>query len=476
MTPTRSLAIRPISALLLPALLAGCSPFRTEAPPSYVSLPARFDQIASTTAPTDLTRWWTAWNDPQLTHLVEDALAANTDLRISRARITEARAYAAVARSALYPTVAATGNMIGGGMSWRNPGLAAQLDPNLGDPATDAHLAGVGLTWEPDVFGGRHADTRAAQDVALAAEEMLHGVRMAVAADVAGNYLAALGVTHRIALLDEAVRALNELNRYARARFNAGQATSADIETITGQIHAMEARRPLLALGLDTHRRRLALLAGRPPEQAPVLTQPVQLRVPPLPQAALPSDLLERRPDIRLQRARVDAALQRLASSKTDLLPRFGLEFFGGNGRLRFDGIPGLSGSGGLVALNAWLPLFTAGRIKAGIKAADARLEEAVASYDQTLLTALGEIENAAESRTSLDANCDDLTQEVASATRAVSEMHGLFEGGRMTLQNVLEARLRLIDAQDRLVVARTERALATVKLARALGGGWEAP
>ncbi|GBQ10292.1 TolC family protein [Acetobacter cerevisiae] len=469
----------PSARLLLTTLLCSgvvaCSPFKTKMPASQVAVPTQFTAAPASTQATDLTAWWTAWQDPLLNQLVQQALAANPDIRVAQARVQESRAYTQMAKSALYPTIGATAGMMGGGVDWRHPvpPLMKMAAPNIQDPATDGHLAGITMAWEPDIWGGNLAKKRGAKQMALASEEMLHGTHMAIAADVAANYVTARGLQQRIVLLDQSVSTLQSLLRYASARFDAGQTTQADLETIRGQIAQAQAQRPMLVSSLDACRHRLAILSGQPPEQAPDLSSPAQYRVPAPPTTELPSTVLERRPDVRLEKHVLEANLQRLISTKTDLLPRFGLEFFGGDGRLRFDGIPGVSGSGGLMAVNAYLPIFTAGRIQAKIQASDAQLHQALATYDQTVLTALAEVEDAYESRSSADQNITSLTAEVTALTQATFQARGLYEGGQFTMQDVLTTRIKKITAQDDLVSAQTRQALSTIQLARALGGGW---
>lgn len=455
------------------ATLGACSPFHTRTPPSRVTVPSRFAQAPAGTDPaTDLTTWWRSWNDPALTHVVETALAANPDIRIARDNVLQARAAHVIARSTLYPTVGATGNIGGGGMSWRNPAGLSQLSD--GDPATDAHLAGIGASWEPDLFGGRHADSRAARALMLGQQAEYHGMQMLVAADAAENYLRAQGVQRQIDLLDRSIGILQRLRTYTQARFVAGQAVSADVRAVDEKLSLQRARRPLLVEEYDLHRRRLAILSGQAPENAPSLPAPGAFFVPAAPSGEMPDTVLERRPDVLARRDQVEAALDRLKSAKTDLLPRFGLEFFGGDGRLRFDGIPGLSGTGGLIALTTYLPIFTAGRVHARIHAAHARLDAAVAGYDRTVLNALGEVEDAYEARTSADTRAHDLATAVLQAGRNVSDVTGLYEGGQRMMQDILRARLDELDAREQVLRNEDMQTLASIHLARALGGGWK--
>ncbi len=452
-------------------LVAGCSPFRTHAPASHVTVPGRFTQegMAATQAPTDLTRWWEAWHDPGLTQAVETALAASPNMRIARDRVLEARAMHTVVRSALYPTVGATGSMMGGDVDWRDAdGLP---DSNR---STDGHLAGITASWEPDLFGGRHADAKAAKDGVKAEEEYFHGVQMVIAADAADSYLRAQGVQRQIALTDRGIATLGQLRAYGQARFASGQATAADVRLIDQKLSEMKARRPVLLARLDLLHRRLAVLSGQVPEGLPTPAAPPAYFVPPAPVGQMPDTVLERRPDVRARRDQVDAALNRLKSAKTDLLPRFGLEFFGGDGRLHFDGIPGLSGTGGLIALTTYLPIFTANRVQARIHAASAWLDAAVAGYDKSLLHALAEVEDGYENRLGLDARDVELTRAQAQAGQVAHDLAGLYAGGQRTLGDVLQARMQALDAQAAVLSNQDARTQATIQLARVLGGGWQ--
>lgn len=455
------------SSLLATCLLAACSPFSTHAPPSSVVVPSHFSQAPAGEA-SDLSAWWRAWNDPALTLAIENALKANPDLRIARDHILQAEATQAVARSTLGPTLGITGNIAGGGMDWRNPyNLPAR------DAGTDGHLAGLAATWEPDLFGGRHAETKAAHALVLAEQARLHGVQMAIAADVATNYVQVQSLRKQLALLEDSLSTLSRLKTYAQARFDAGQAVLSDIQSVDEKINTLRARRPLLETAVNTSLRRMAILAGQAPENTTVAVSVTPLATPPAPTGDMPDTVLRRRPDVAAAEDLISARLYHLKSTKTDLLPRFGLQFFGGDGRLRFDGIPGLSGTGGLVALTSYLPIFTSGRIHARIAAADAQLDEAVATYDKTLLSALADVENAYEARTSEDLRIQELSAALKQSQANGAAARGLYEGGQRTLHDILEARLDTLSVENTLTQAIAQQQIATITLSYALGGGW---
>lgn len=461
----------PGAALLAVAaacLMAACSTVQVDMPAAPAA-PAAFQQVPQAGgSQADLARWWQDWHDPELTRHVEAALRANTDLRVARARVLEARAWAAVADSARYPTLAAQAGAARGFGDLRSPSPVPDRSPDL-----EAYAGGVSAAWEVDVFGRRASDAEAAAGMALAAEEQLHGVQLAIAADVAQNYLEAQGLQRRLALLDRSLATLGELERYVQARFRAGQALGYDLERVREQVSAREAERPVLQSQIEVRQRRLAVLEGQAAQSAPALGEPGPFHVPPVPAGELPSSVLDRRPDVRASAALVRAQAARLGSAKAELLPRFYLSFVGLDGRIRIDGLPALSGTGGLLGVGVDLPLFNAGRIRSTIAANDARLQAALAEHDKTVLRTLEEVDSAYGVRSGLDQREARLGGTLAIARRNADQSRRLYEAGRRTFEDVLSARLGALQREDELLQAQTGQALATVQLYRALGGGW---
>jgi len=217
----------------------------------------------------------------------------------------------------------------------------------------------------------------------------------------------------------------------------------------------------------------LAVLLAKPPEAAPTLPPPAPFNVPAAPIGLMPVQVVERRPDVQARVALVQAQASRLQSARTDLLPRFGIQFLGGDAELRFEGLPNFGATGGLVGLSAYLPVFNHGRIRANIAANDARLDEAVAAYDASVLKALEDVENAYRRRSALDQRGTSLAAALSAARRNEGASKDLYEGGRKTFRDVLDDRLQALNDEDQLVQATMGQATATVQLYRALGGGW---
>ncbi|MFT8736551.1 MAG: TolC family protein [Zymomonas mobilis] len=458
------------SGFIATLILAACSPFKTPVPPSKVAVPAQFSQ-ATAGQPSDISRWWLAWNDPDLTQVIEDTLKANLDLRIARDHIQEAKAGFKMTRSALSPTIGITGNIAGGGTDSRNSYLNA-FSQDSSDPTTAGHIAGVTASWEPDLFGARHADAKAAEAVVLGQEAQLHQLQMAIAAEVASYYTEIQCLRKRLTLLDQRIAILENLKSYVQARFNAGQATLSDIKSLNEAIKILHSYRPDIETAIAASVRHIAILGGRSPENAQIKISSESI-TPAAPSGELPDTVLHRRPDVAAAEDNITAALNRLKSAKADMLPRFGLQFFGGDGRIRFSGLSGFSNSGGIIALTSYLPIFTAGRVHAHIALEDAKLDEAVALYDKKLLAALAEVENAYQTRTSQDQRIEQLSEALATATQNTTIEQGLYQGGKHTFKNVLDARLNKIDKADSLIQTVYQQQMATINLYYALGGGW---
>jgi NodT family efflux transporter outer membrane factor (OMF) lipoprotein len=468
-----------IASFVAVTLLCGCVHTATKAPESKAPVPTAFEEHVPDGLPTseqEFSRWWTVWHDTVLDQLISEALSANTDIRTAQSHVAEARAVVTIVESALYPTVAAQGAAWGGEADVRGPRVLVGLPP-LTLPSVGsgfyAGSAGLGASWEPDVFGGRQADVAAARAMAVSAVHSLNGARMTVVADVAENYQEARGLQLRLDVLDRGIATLESLLSYVEARYESGQAYSYDADLVREQLDIQQAKRaPLIAL-IEARRRRLAVLEGKNPEAAIALPPQTPFDIPPPPSGVVPVQVLERRPDVQVRAAQVQAYVARLESAKTDLLPRFGIQFLGGDSELHFQGLPHFGATGGLLGLTAYLPVFTAGRIRANIAATDAHLDATLADYDAAVLKALEDVENAYRQRSALDQRRTSLAAALSAARRNEVASKDLYEGGRKTFRDVLDDRLSALNDEDELVQTEMGQATATVQLYRALGGGW---
>lgn len=466
------------------ASLCGCAVVRVDMPAQGVTPPDRFAEAPAEpgTALPDTARWWRQVPDPTLHALIERGLQANADVRIALARVKEARGVSSQAESALYPTLTGFG-----GIGRNRQDILPSTPDGLPVPLPDVRVPisrfdgfGLAAAWEVDLFGRRRSDIDAAREAELAQTERVHGAQLLVAGDIAANYAEARAIEHRLGVLDRVEATLQMLLRYVQGRFNAGQASRADIDRVQSQLASVQGQRAPLQGLLASRLRRLAVLSGQTPDAltalpAPTAAAPADARVIPtaLP-TVLPSSVLEQRPDVRGTARQVRALAARLGSAKAELLPSFYLGFLNTDGRLSIGDNLGARNQFTAWGVGMRLPIFEGGRIRARIASADARLEAAAVQHEQAVLTALEDVENAYAMRHALDQRANQLTASLQHGNDAARHAQRLFEQGSTLLQPALEARLAALQREDELIQTQAARARATIAFYQAIGGGWQ--
>ena len=424
----------------------------------------------SETAPTaehTLAQWWTTFNDPQLTSLIERSMQANLNLRMAESRIRQARASMGIAGADLGPNVNTAASLTRS----RTPASSRSevVTGNL-------YQMGFDAGWEVDLFGGLRRGVEAAGADYEAALENRTDVLVSLSAEVASNYLNLRSLQQRLAIARENLKAQEHSTELTRQRFKAGFASKLDLvraealaATTAGQIPLLEAqtRQTIYSLSL--------LLGGEPSALLEELTPDAPL---PAAQAAvpvgLPSDLLLRRPDIRRALAKMHAATARIGVAKADLFPKFtisgALGYQNANSNSLFNTASSFWSLG--PALN-W-PLFDMGRTRANLELKKAVQEEELLAYEQTVLNALREVENALIASTKEEEHRQAMVQAVAANRSAVELATALYTAGQNDFLAVLDAQRSLYAAEDAL--AQSSRTVSTnlVALFKALGGGWQ--
>ncbi len=475
--PARHFGLRGIVVAALAALLGGCTVGPNYRPPQLAVPPAYYEGTPAATnqPPQSLAQWWRLFHDPQLDALINEAALANHDVRLAQARVREARAQAGVVRSALFPSVNANGDYTRQRLSQNTPnGFVARA---AGQPLEQNFFnAGFDMNWELDIFGGNRRALEAAKADLGGAEESSRGVLITVLAEVGLDYLDLRGLQKQLAVARDNLRLQEQTLALTRDQFQAGLASELDTSRAEAQAANTRSQIPLLEQDIQRAIHRLGVLTGKAPaelESELAAAAPIPPATPGIP-VGLPSDLLRRRPDIRQAEREVAAATARVGVATADLFPRFFL-----------------TGAAGLQSVNAsdffdagsrfwslgpsvrW-PIFTAGRIRQNIKVQDARQEQALIRYEQTVLTSLEEVENALVTVGKEQEHHQALTQSEAANRRAVELADERYRSGLVDFLNVLETQRSLLAVQDDL--ARSERTMGQnlVRLYKALGGGWE--
>lgn len=432
---------------------------------------------AQTSEKADLKTWWQGFNDPLLNELIDQALAANHDLKIATARVREANAMVTVAEAALYPSLDFS---LSGGREKRIDrivGVPSGQGMKLITPTADAVSGGLAARWEIDLFGGRHLEAEAAAAQAQGSQEGLHAGQVGLLAQVATNYLELRGVQQRTGILQSNIALQRERLRTLQAFEKAGLANEADLARQQTLLQGTEAELPGLANAEQKLIHRLGVLLGEPPENLGnrlAAIGPLPKQAPAMPKL-LPADLLAQRPDLRLAQTEVSAAAASLGSARADLYPKLVLSASGGFGALAVGGFPSLADS--VYALGSGLsaPIFNAGRIRAHIAAADARLDQVAANYEKTFLLALEDVENAFVAHRSATDSLGRLTEAEASAEKAYRLVDALYQRGAGNYLAVLDAQRGKLAVSDERAKAETATSVAMVSLYRAFGGGWTA-
>ncbi|MBN9411711.1 MAG: efflux transporter outer membrane subunit [Burkholderiales bacterium] len=459
------------AALALPlALVAGCA---LNPPPAQVAAaapPQWFAPLPHQGAVADLRQWWSQWNDPLLAELVEAAQAASPDVAAAGARVGQARAARVQAGAALAPTLSAAGNVS------RGPSQAGGIPPVL---ATSGQ-AGVQASWEIDLFGGVRAARDAAQARLDGADAAWHEARVAVAAEVASQYVAQRACERQLEVARGDARSRAETARLsdesARAGFTApASAALARASAAEGASRATQ-QRAQCELGVKAL---VALTAIDEPELRRRLTAAPAAAPPPATLfdiERVPARVLSQRPDLYRAERDVAAASADAGSAQAARYPRLSLDGFVGRSAFRTGGSTYSFNTWTLGPLALSAPLFDGGRSAAEVDAARARYDEAVATYTGRVRQAVREVEEALVNLDSAASRAAD-AQTAADGYRAsFAATEARYRNGLASLVELEDARRTLLAADNALIDLRRQRETAWVTLYRAVGGGWQRP
>jgi multidrug efflux system outer membrane protein len=446
------------------AFIAACA----SVPPARpdVQLPALTAQAQAAAE-----RFWTLFEDAQLTQLIEEALANNRDLKTAVARIDEARANLRLTRSTLYPALDATA---AASRSKRSEATELRQGPPF---HSTAYNAGLAAAYEVDLWGKLASGRAAAAASLLATEYAAATVRFALAAQVASTYFSLRGFDADLRLTRETLATRDEAVRLQKARAAAGVASELDLRFAEAERAAVAAAIPALERAVAQTEAALAQLLGRSPAAvfAPAIARGAALdqSVAPEVPAGLPSDLLARRPDIRQADAALAAAQARVAEARAQYFPSLTLTAsFGGESADLADlfSAPARVWS---VAASLLQPIIGAQRIAAQVDAAAARREQAALAYQQAVVAALRDAHDALAAHRA--ARAAFVAQEERRAKQAdvlrLAELR--YRSGYSSYLEVLDAQRNLLEAERARLAALRERQIAIVDLYKALGGGW---
>jgi NodT family efflux transporter outer membrane factor (OMF) lipoprotein len=418
---------------------------------------------------TVIEQWWQSFHDPQLESFVARATAANLDLQLAAARVEEARANRGAVRSNLAPQVNFAASVA------RNRQVLLGLPVGPLAYETSLYQGQFDMSWEADVFGRIRSQVQGATADLAAQENDRRNVLITLLGEVATNYAQLRGYQLRLTIARRNIGIQQDTLDLTRALAQAGQATDRDVAQAEAQLESTRAAVPQLETGRDTAIHRLGVLLGSEPDSVAAelsRTSPLPLLPETVP-VGLPSELLERRPDIRRAEAQLVAATARVGEARADFFPRFSLTGTAGRESTQLH-LLGL-GLGSVFSFgpSVSLPIFTAGRIRANVAVQEARVKEAQIAYRSAVLTALEETENALVSYSNEQERRDRL-QRVIEADRTARELAQVqYRAGLADFLTVLDAERTLSANEDQLAQSQTAVVTGLISLYKALGGGW---
>jgi outer membrane protein, multidrug efflux system len=412
--------------------------------------------------------WWEVFQDQVLQGLITEALANNYDLRTAAARVEQARALVGVARADFSPQIGYEGD------AGRAHGVSQARVPIVPGQTSNTFAGLFNLAWEFDVWGRiRRADEAALADL-FATEEFRRGVVLSLVSEVAQAYLELRELDLELDIASRTIASFQRTLDLFTRRLQLGVASKLETARAEAALAGTAATVPGLERRIVAKENQINVLLGRPPSPIPRGTLLVDQTVPPATPAGLPSQLLERRPDILQSEQSLVAANARVGVAEANFFPRIGLTSLYGGASTDIENIVS---SGHIEAVAGQLvgPLLQGGRIFENYQAALAQREQARLQYEQAVIQALQEVSNALTDQQKLAEAREEQTRTVFAYRESVRLSTLRYTGGFANYFEVIEAQQLLFPAEIILAQVQRDQLIAVVQLYRALGGGWSA-
>lgn len=468
---------------LLCAWLTGCAvgpnyhvpdttlPHAFVAAPAVAPPPAAGPHVA-----VNLTQWWRSFNDTELDSLIDRAVRANPDIDLALTRLQEARTQEAVHASAALPEVAASaaaGRGTGSDLTRAGAAAALREADNKGSLDQIRQVAGFSASWELDLFGGYRREIEAGKYDAGAAAAARDVVLISVIADVARNYVDMRGLQARLAILRDNIATATQSRDLEQARFERGLTNELDLQLAKRELATLRADLPLLLSDISSSQYNMAVLLGQYPEDLAVelATSGALPGLPDRVEAALPLDLLRRRPDIREAERHLAAATARIGVATANLFPHLVL-----NG-----GLGTQSATVGAQGSHIWAfgpalywPVLDFGALDAQVSIADLRAHGELIAYKKTIIAAVRDADGAIANFSAQQQRLNELGAALVASERAVSLAQQRYDRGLTDFLNVVDAEHQQYSLKDQYTASRQSAAETFINLCQALGGGWE--
>ena len=460
------------AVVLCLVVLGGCS-----VGPKYVKptmeIPAAYKENANwkPAQPSDATRkgkWWEIFQDPQLNALEEKIEVSNQTLRAAVDRYQEARDVLRQSRSALYPLVTAGVTATENRQS-EHRSLRGGTSPTY---YSDLVLSGD-VSYEADVWGAVRKSVSSSRALAQASAADMETIRLSLHAQLALDYLTLCGLDAQKRLFDANVAAFERALQLTEERFRGGVASREDVDLANTQLEQTRAEDIDITSARDQFEHAVAVLVGKPASEFR-LGEAQLPATPPTPPPGLPSELLERRPDIAGAERRVASANEQVGIARAAFFPTITLGILGGFEGGKFPSW--LTGPSALWSIggSAAETVFDAGRRRAVSDQTIATYDEMIANYQQAVLISFEQVEDSLSDLRVLEQEAKTQDAAVAAANRALEQSTNRYKGGLDTYLTVITAQNAALSNERTAVTLLTRRLTSTVLLVKALGGGWD--
>ena len=465
----RAAGLAGLAALLLGGCMVGPDYTKPSVPMTPIYKEADGWKVAQPGDHLPRGQWWVILGDPELHALEEQVAAANQNLKIAEARLREARALVRFNRAALFPTISA-----GVGISSiRDSANRPFLTPNVNTGSSGDLLFSLDMSYEIDLWGRVRRTVAAARNEAQATAADLETARLSLQAELAMDYFELRAADAQKQLLDATVKAFEAALRLTTNRFQGGAAPKSDVAQAQTQLDTTLAQATDVTVQRAQLEHAIATLIGKPPAAFSLSPRPLDTPPPDIP-VGLPSQLLERRPDIAAAERRVAEANEQIGIAKAAYYPTLMLNASVGFEGSSFGNV--LSASSLLWAVGASITqtIFDGGRRRATSDAARAAYDATVAGYRQTTLTAFQQVEDNLAALRILEQEAQQQRRAVESAQQSLQLFTNRYRGGVDNYLQVITAQTVTLSNQRNEIDILRRRMDASVLLVKALGGGWD--
>jgi outer membrane protein, multidrug efflux system len=416
--------------------------------------------------------WWTVFHDDELNALEKQSLDANQTIKVSVAHLEQARAAAAIQVATLFPTLATAPSAQRQRISGSRP---ANSNFPVSRPVTqDNFILPFTASYEVDLFGQRRRRIEAARASYQVSAADLENVRLVITAELAGDYFTLRQLDSEIGILNRTVETLKKGLELVDSRHKGGVASGLDVAQEETLLNTTKTQATLLLQQRKQFEDAIAVLVGQPAPNFHLASKELHAEPPAL-DAGLPSDLLERRPDIAEAERQMAVANAQIGIAKSAYYPSLNLFAQGGWQASDIAKLVNVTSTFWAVGANVAETIFSGGSRRAQVQFAKAGYDAGVASYRNTVLSAFGEVQDDVTGLMVLDQARKSQQEAVDAARRTLDLSLNRYQGGLVSYLDVVTAQQNLLNNEQELAVIEGQRLVTSVLLVKALGGGWDA-